>query len=296
MTMTDVYDDDLDDLDYGDFDDDEEPDRLAPLETGSMSVSASRGGGAGGSGTGYSDIIAQRTKVSFDALYDWVRDNRPDEKIARNILSGLLDLARLEWQSPTCLRQLRFDQQEAKAKYWLERLADDKKDQKALADNLLSLWGQANLVQIEIRTRRLIYGLKAVEEDRPRWYTAIRKKELVERFAAWLDNMAFEYFRCRLEQHRIMLEEAEDRARHNPSKDYSQLIKRITTEGAKAADIAANSPWSYVQALELAMMNPGEKNPHMHHVERMNNGGMLNRRRRARARGAADEPAVARAA
>ena len=264
---------------------------MAPLENGSISVSGTRaGGGSDLASMAYSAIIASRTKVNFDSLYDWVRDNRPDEKMARTVITGLLSLSRLEWKSPACLRQLRFELEESKATYWLGRLGKEKTEEKERADELLTRWGRANLVQMEIRSRRVMHDLDSVESDRARWHTALGKKALVERMASQLDNMAFEYFRCRLEQHKIQIEEAEDRAQHNPSKDYSQLIKKITSEGAKSADIAANAPWSYVQALEMAMMNPGEKNPHMHHVERMNNGGMMSsRRRRSQARNARAE-------
>lgn len=277
-------------VDIGDPDEE----ALAPLDSSSIEVSGSgRGGGSDpGSQYAYSAIIQRETGVGFGAMYDWVRQNRPDEKYARNLIAGLVDLARMEWQSPACLRKMRFEEEEVKANYWLSRMGKDQAEEKENAELLLKIWGSANLVQIEIRHRRLREGLDMVDQggldgyrDRCRWYTAIKKKEIVEQQASNLNTMAYEYFRCRLEQYNIQREEAEDRAQQNPSLDYSNLLKRISLGQARSAEIVSGCPWSMNIAIFLALQNPGEKNPYWDHIERLMGGvarAVQHRSRRAR--------------
>ena len=176
------------------------------------------------------------------------------------------------------MRQLRFEIEEQKAQHWLTRLAQsgkNKDDEKEEAERLIGIWSGAHLVQVEIRERRLRHGLQVVEHERPRWYTAMRKKEITEREAARLDANAHEYFQCRLEQLAIQREIAEDRAKHNPMVDYSGLIKRIMTGDARPAEIVSGSPWAMAQAVEVSLQNPGEQNAYWAHLERMNSAAAL---------------------
>ena len=154
----------------------------------------------------YSAIIARETEVRFDAFIDFVRNCRPDEKLLRNIVAGLLDLAAEEWRSPACRRQLRFEIEDQKAAYWIGRLGKENEQEKAVADALLARWGTADLIMVDIRSRRLRHGLDSVERERPRWYTAMRRKEIVEQEATHIDPAAHEYFLCRLEQYSIQRE------------------------------------------------------------------------------------------
>ena len=175
---------------------------LLPLDSGSMSVSLGGGGGDGwDAATAYSRINAREAEITFTALIDFLKNYRPKQHRTTILINGLVRLAMRILNAPACRRQLRFEAEESRARYWMNRLGKDGQAPIEAADALLDRWGSADLLQIEIRHRRLRQGLAAVEPERARWYTAIRKKELAEQAATKLPSAAYEYFRCRLEQY-----------------------------------------------------------------------------------------------
>ena len=129
------------------------------------------------------------------------------------------------------------------------------------ADDLLKNWGAADLLQRDIRHRRLMHGLAWVDGERPRYYTATRKKEVYEREATQLPTPAFEYFQARLEQYRIQRELAEDRAKGHITADFSDLIKRIIGKAANSAEIAIAIPWPIQESLWVSMQDADVNNP-----------------------------------
>ena len=275
-------DDDYDDG-YGGDPDGEDDGYLPSLDSGSMSVQIGGGkGGPNGSERGYSEINAKETEVRFDALVNFLKDFRPNEHRTRKLVHGLLRLALRMLNAPACRRRLRFEVKEAQAKYWQSRLGKDNAEYVDEADKLLDRWGAAERQEIEIRHRRLRHGLEAVDADRPRWYTAERKKELAEQEAAVLPSAAYEYFCCRLEQQTIMREEAEDRAKGLLMVDYSELIKRIHKGEAASAEVVESSPWPLKEALAVSMEDAGDDNPHWGHYERMASSTAVGRARRGR--------------
>ena len=270
----------------GDFDDDEEggesSSALAPLDSSSVSVSAMGRGDGHDRGRGYSEINAKEADVRFDALIDFTKNYVPKQHKTKMLINGLLRLTMRFLNAPALRRQLRFDTEEARAKYWIGRLGKDGKEHVDAADHLLDRWGSADLLMIEIRNRRIRFGLGAVEHERPRWYTALRKKALLEREAAKLPSAAYEYFLCRLEQYTINRERAEDRARGLPDQDYSQVITRINDGKATSAEIVNSMPWTFPEALVVAMQDAGDDNPHWNHYERMAANTALANSRRTR--------------
>ena len=170
--MTTAEREDLYDRMYGEDDDD-----LSPLERGMMSLRV--GGGEDGDfdrAMAFSAINAREAKIKVDALYDFLKDYVPDAHKTKMLVNGLVRLCQRMLNSPACRRQLRFEMEEARAKYWLGRVGKSGEEHIEAADRLLDRWGACDLLQITIRTRRIRHGLEAVERERPRWYTAERKK------------------------------------------------------------------------------------------------------------------------
>ena len=266
-----------DEREYDEFYDDEPEDEeaggdsgLLPLDSGSMSVSLGGGGGDGwDAATAYSRINAREAEITFTALIDFLKNYRPKQHRTTILINGLARLAMRILNAPACRRQLRFEAEESRARYWMNRLGKDGQAPIEAADALLDRWGSADLLQIEIRHRRLRHGLAAVEPERARWYTAIRKKELAEQAATKLPSAAYEYFRCRLEQYAIQRELAEDRAKGLVIVDFSDVIKRIHSKDAPPAEIVTSMPWPFLEAINVAMQDAGDDNPHWNHYERM---------------------------
>ena len=272
--MTTAEREDLYDRMYGEDDED-----LSPLERGLMSLRV--GGGEDGDfdrAMAFSAINAREAKIKVDALYDFLKDYVPDSHKTKMLVNGLVRLCQRMLNSPACRRQLRFEVEEARAKYWLGRVGKQGEEHIEAADRLLDRWGACDLLQITIRTRRIRHGLEAVEGERPRWYTAKRKKELLEELAARLPSAAHEYFRCRLEQYNIQRERAEDRARGIPEQDYSELIKKIQDGTANAAEVLSSAPWPFKEAFDVCVQDASEENPHWKHNERMASASALGRK------------------
>ena len=259
-----------------DYEDDED---LRPLERGMMQL---RTGGGGDEEDGdkypFSKINAREAMITVDALYDFLKDYWPQSHRTRMLVNGLVRLCQRMLNAAANKRQLRFDIEEARAKYWMGRLGKDDQKFIELADKLLDRWSNANLLQISIRSRRMRRGLAAVEHERARWHTAARKMELLEELAARLPAAAHEYFQCRLEQHNIQRERAEDRARGIAEQDYSELIKAIQDGTAKPAYVLANAPWPFKEAFDVCIQDASEENPHWKHNERMASASALGRR------------------
>lgn len=180
--------------------------------------------------------------------------------------------------------EVRFEAEEAEARYWVSRLGKEGKEHVERADRLLDRWAAADLLQINIRRRRLKQGLAAVEHERARWHTATRKMDLFEELATQLPSAAYEYFQCRLEQYRILRERSEDRAKGIPTADFSDLIKRIQQGEAKPSEIAASLPWPILEALWVSMQDASPNNPHWTHTERMAASAAMANAKRNRSR------------
>ena len=271
---------------YGDPLDDESG-ALLPLDHSSIEV----GGVGRGSETGgqyrFSAINAAETEVKFNAIFNFLKDYRPDAKKTRTLVNGMLRLGMRFLNAPACRRQLRFEVADQQAKYWSSRVVKEEQDCIKTADVLLKKWGAADLMQRNIRHRRLIHGLASVDGERARFYTATRKKEGYEREATQLPTPAYEYFQARLEQYQIQREMAEDRAKGHITTDFSSLIKRIIGKEANTAEIAIAMPWPIQESLWVSMQDADVNNPHWKHIEQLQAGSLLattNARRRWRPR------------
>ena len=249
---------------YGEGEDD-----LRPLGRDMMSLKVSGADEGGGDKYAYSKLIARQADVSFDALYDFIKDYVPKAHKVKVLCNDLVMLCQDMLNSPANRRQLRFDLQEARAEYWKQRLSKDKEDALEQADLLLDRYGSADLLQIEIRHRRITEGLAAVEHERARWHTATRKKELVRRLATRLPQAAYEYFEARKEQYTIMRERAEDRAKGIPAQDFSNLITRIQDGKATEAEILTDSPWPFFKAFAVCAQEADVDSPHWVHIRRL---------------------------
>jgi len=257
---------------------DEDDDDLNPLERGMMSFRGVDGGGDDDNRYPFSKINAREAMITVDALYDFLKDYWPQSHRTRVHVNRLVRLCQRMLNAPANRRKLRFEIEEAKAKYWEQRLGKDSQEHIEQANLLLDRWSRASLLQMSIRRRRLANGLDAVDRDRAKWHTAQRKMELVEELAAKLSASAHEYFECRLEQYKIERERAEDRARGIREVDYSDLIVKIQDGKAKPAEVLEAAPWPFKEAFDVCVQDASEENPHWKHNERMASASALGRR------------------
>lgn len=246
----------------------EDVDELRPLERDRMNLSTAGFGPDSSSKNGFSDINKEQTELQFKALYDFLKYVPKSHKV-KVMINGLVRFCQDMLNAPACRRRRRFEEQEAQANYWKSRLSRDDQGYITEADNLLSRWGALDLLQVAIRERRLRHGLDAVEHERARWHTCVRKKELLEEIATQLPHAAHEYFNSRMEQYNIMREEAEDRAKGIPSQDFSNLIDRIEKGEASPAEVLIKAPWPFYKAFDVAVADVDPDNPHWDHIRKL---------------------------
>ena len=256
----------------------EDEDDLQPLERGMMSFRSMDDGGDDGEKYPFSKINAREAMITVDALYDFLKDYWPQSHKTRIHVNGLVRLCQRMLNAPANRRKLRFEIEEAKARYWQQRLGKEGEEHIKEADQLLDRWSSASLLQMSIRRRRLRNGLDAVDGERAKWHTADRKMELVEQLAAKLPASAHEYFECRLEQYRIERERAEDRAKGIREVDFSDLIVRIQDGKVTPAEVLESAPWPFKEAFDVCVQDASEENPHWKHNERMASASALGRR------------------
>ncbi len=255
---------DIYDAMYGESEED-----LRPLERGVMSLKMGGDGESGDDRYPYSRINALQAEIKFRALYDFIKDYLPKSHKTKILVNDLLRLCQDMLNAEANRRQLRFDVEDVRAQYWANRAGKNGAEHIERADELLDRWGNADLLQIVIRRRRIREGLPAVEHERARWYTADRKKELLEEMATTLRQSAYQYFQARKEQYDIMRELAEDRARGIPIQDFSSLITRIQEGKATEAEILMKAPWPFPEAFSVCAQDADVDNPHWDHIRQL---------------------------
>ena len=117
----------------------------------------------------FSQINAGETEVRFNAIFNFLKDYRPEAKKTRTLVNGMLRLGMRFLNAPACRRQLRFEVADQQAKYWSSRVPKEEQDCIQTADAMLKNWGAADLMQRDIRHRRLLHGLASVDGERPRF-------------------------------------------------------------------------------------------------------------------------------
>ncbi len=255
---------DIYDAGYGESEDD-----LRPLERGAMSLRMGSEDGDGNDRYPYSRINALQAEIKFRALYDFIKDYLPKSHKTKVLVNDLVRLCENMLNAEANRRQLRFDLEDTRGKYWVNRAGKDGSEHIEQADRLLDRWGNADLLQILIRRQRITDGLAAVEHERSRWYTAARKKALIERMSARLPQAAYQYFNSRKEQYTIMRELAEDRAKGIPIQDFSHLITRIQEGKATEAEIIMDAPWPFFEAFNVCVQDADIDNPHWGHIRQL---------------------------
>ena len=264
MVMAERGGSDIYDTMYGESEDD-----LRPLERGAMSLRMGSEDEGGDDRFPYSRINALQAEIKFRALYDFIKDYLPKAHRTKVLVNDLVRLCQDMMNADANRRQLRFDIEDIRAQYWVNRAGKKGSEFIESADELLDRWGNADLLQILIRRKRIKEELPAVEHERARWHTATRKKELLEEMATRLPQAAYQYFQARKEQYDIMRELAEDRARGIPLQDFSNLITRIQEGKASEAEILMNAPWPFFEAFDVCVQDADVNNPHWDHIRQL---------------------------
>ena len=264
-----------------DFDPTEGKGGLVPLSVDSGAIKVNLGGN-GEDGTAhddytYSGIIRNEQKFDFSIIVSYVRDYIPDSHQGKMIVQQATSMGLWLMRSRSLQRRRLLEGFEERASQWTRKMGRkaDRESQLDQVDRHLAKWAKANMRQARIRVERLTYGLDFVDNDAylQDWFLADREmREAVPEAIESLSTEGYQVFTAKMEMHRLLRQEMEDRAQHLPNDDLSDWLEAMRDSKTTQAHLLLGAPWIIQEAAVFAMENQGKNNPHKIHLERMQSG------------------------
>ena len=227
--------------------------------------------------TTYSGIIRNEQKFDFSIIVSYVRDYIPDSHQGKMIVQQATSLGLWLMRSRSLQRRRLLEGFEERASQWTRKMGRkaDRESQLDRVDKHLAKWAKANMRQARIRVERLTYGLDFVDNDAylQDWFLADREmREAVPEAIESLSTEGYQVFTAKMEMHRLLRQEMEDRAQHLPNDDLSDWLEAMRDSKTTQAHLLLGAPWIIQEAAVFAMENQGKNNPHKIHLERMQSG------------------------
>ena len=248
---------------------------LGGLDTASIKIAGGKAGDDTGGNT-FSAIIKGEQTIDMSIVWNYTRNYRPQSLQGRMIVNNLTSAGRRMMKAAVNLRKFRFTAFETEASTWTSKIPGKNRAKELEAmEQVLLVWTRGMNTQLHIRTDRLTHGLDAVEGRVVDWYQAERDMREAEAEAIKnLGTAAYQVFINRCEQHRILREEAEDRAKRLVFEDLSEWLSKVRSGDAPLAEIAMGAPWMIQEASIFAMEHQAGENPYWTHLERLQAGAV----------------------
>ena len=242
----------------------------------------------------FSAINRREQEIVMSMVFDFTRNFRVSEHRGRMIVGNLSDLGRDMLKAPGLLRKQQYAEMAKAVTGWTREMGRER-ERKELPKmvELLAGWARGNSAQQHLTCLRIQHGFGYLERMEPPiehddngdviphrsgprhdWHLADRRmKEADANAISELAPEPYQIYVCKKEQHQILREEAEDRARRIPNMDISAWMQRLTS-GRKVPDVEIfiNAPWVIQEAFIFAMNNHGKDNPFWDHLEKLQAG------------------------
>lgn len=237
------------------------PGALAPMDYSTTEIS--RGSTDTSQGViAYSNVVAKvMTDLGISDITSWLLRWQPETKLGKEIVQQFVDQHNVEARSDATQREGRRKLLDVQAKRVLGKMANRHVEEEE-ADKLITRYSQAYLTITAIRLVRLQHGLEYAKQYRGRHYTAQRKLLLVEEAASQLTAAAYEYYQTQRQLFDIHREISEDAAQGLPTRDYTDIQKRIRERQATDAEIMTDYTWGLAAGIQFAVANASAKNPY----------------------------------
>ena len=260
------------DVDYDRiYDQMEEVEGLRPLDREKLNLSVSDLGGGQSGRKDYSLINYEQTEFKFTVIYDFLKFVPKSHKV-KVMINGLVRLCQQMLFAPANRRRLRFEEQEAQAKYWQSRLSKEDQGYITEADKLLARWGRQYLLQEQIRRRRLRLGLDVVDGERARWHTCERKKEILEESGhpAALGGLRVLRGPQGAVPHHAGGGRGPGQEHSRPGLLQTDREDRVGRGPARRGDRERPlGPWPLYEAFEVVVQEVDPQNPHWDHIRQL---------------------------
>ena len=252
------YEDEYDDDEEGDDDDDDLRALPDNMNTGSISIMSGKGNNDPGSQYAYSAIIPGRAAPGYVFLLEL----RAPTTSPRSGWGRTSSKAACPWAGCKPSRRSiceRSGSRIGKSRHRIgcSGMGKGRKKELEKVEEFLLRWAKAHARRNLIRCERIVHGLEYVERQRVVWYKSERQMyEADHESVDELTTEGREYMVCRMEQHKILAEEAEDRAKNITVQDFSQWMANLFKGDASTAEVMLGSPWLIQEAAIFAMEHP----------------------------------------
>ena len=269
---------------------------LPMLSADAISLALDGEGGQEGNNT-FSSVIARQQALEIRAIWDFLRDHKPDEKEGRVVLQQTASAVIYLLSSDALQTIRRRDDLKEQEKEILKEVSKELKEQ---AEGYFSSWSKGNSMQQYIACYHHRHGWEALERREPEyredgdgnplpvisgprydWYKAAWDMEEADREAILeLPAKAYDLFYTWQQMSLLARDENENRARNLPDLDMSKWLERVKSGNAKTAEIVLGAGWLFQELVTFALSHEGENNPHVQNLIKLFRGASEHARRR----------------
>ena len=266
------------------------------------------------SSTSYSDILDKERQIKLDAIFDFIRDHRPDSMDGRNGAMNLAGVIAMEMKSPGLRFEQRLSSLMEREEALRQKLASDETEE---IESIFASWHSGCVEQEYLACRKHLEGMEALYAEEPpyeelrdqngrfdcvrpqtegprwQWYSAAVKMAEADQQARLgeFGANAYELYQAMCRQALLRREMNEAVAKRVTIDDLSDWSARLQSGKANTTDRIMGGPVLMMQLLTFVLAHDGKDNYWRQHMEKMFQASvtaMYGRRRRNVGGGSAD--------
>ncbi len=263
----------------------------------------------------YSDVLDKERQIKLDAIFDFLRDHRPDSMDGRNGAMNLAGVIAMEMKSPGLRYQERLKSLQDREENLRQKLASDEIRE---IEGIFASWHSGCVEQEYLACRKHLEGMEALYAEEPayeelrdqhgrfvcvrpqtegprwKWYSAVAKMQEADQQARLgeFGANAYELYQAMCRQALLRREMNEAVAKRVTIDDLSEWSGRLQSGQANTTDRIMGGPVLMMQLLTFVLAHDGKDNYWRQHMEKMFQASvtaMYGRRRRGGSADAGDE-------
>ena len=206
------------------------------------------GGGNKDGGNQFSQFLFQQSAMQED-LFGFLTLGHIVNPLELELVKRLYVISLRDWNADAHNREGRYQEEERLATEWsgkmvnLSQVVDDQGDPVKTEEDLLHEWHVNFAFMSQVKIQKKKFGLAAVQEHKARFDGCRRAKDAIEFEAALLPPANYQYFWHRVRQYQVMTERTEDLALGVPTRDYTEVKKKLAG-GVSIHKVIYEMPWA----------------------------------------------------
>ena len=237
----------------------------------------------------FSEVIRRQQDLHVDALWDFLRDHKPDEHEGRVVMQNTASAVIYMLSSQALQVKRRYDELKKQDK---ELRGEVSKDDVEKAEEYYERWSRGNAMQQYLACFHHRYGWEELERREPPyeedgdgnplpvnsgprydWHKAAWDMQEADREAILeLPPRAYDLFYIWQQMAFITREQNENRAKQLPDLDVSDWLAKLKTGRAKPVEIILGAGWLFQELITFGLAYEGEENPHWKNINKLFRG------------------------